>query len=184
MSSALATALAPLPRPRALLVAGSLALALTGCGAGFQPLTYEERNSANASELEVGDLEIRNLAVEAPEELVHEAGQTLEVSISITNTSAEADELVEVTSDAATSLELEQEGREVSAIEVPAEGTLMDEAVIRLVDTTRALRAGEYVELTLRFASNGIETVLVPVRSPEGTPEREHSEKIEGGEEE
>ena len=155
---------------------------LTGCGAGFQPLTYEERNSSSATELEVGVLEIRNLAVEAPEEFAHEAGETVEVTIAVTNTSAEADELVEVSTDAAASVELEQEGREVSAIEVPAEGTLMEEATITLVETTRPLRAGEYVELTLRFANNGSETVLVPVRSPEGTPEREHSDVVHGEE--
>ena len=172
----------PLARLRTLLVAGSAVGVLTGCGAGFQPLTYEERNSSSATELEIGDLEIRNLAVEAPREFAHEAGETVEVTIAVTNTSAEADELVEVSTDAAASVELEQEGREVSAIEVPAEGTLMEEATIMLVDTTRPLRAGEYVELTLRFANNGFETVLVPVRSPEGTPEREHSEVVHGEE--
>lgn len=166
-----------LRRATTAVAAGSVALALTACGAGFQPLTYEERNSADATELSIGELEIRELAVEAPEEFAHDAGETLEVSMAVINTTAEEDALVEVTTDAAASVELLEEGREVDELVVPAQGALMD-GTVSLVDTTRELRAGEYIELTLRFEGNGSETLMVPVRTPEGTPEREHSEKV------
>jgi copper(I)-binding protein len=164
-------------RATVLLAAGSAALALTACGAGAQPLTYEERNSAEATELSVGELEIRELSVEAPEEFVHDAGETLEVSLNVINTTRDEDALVEATTDAAASVELADEDGDADELVVPARGALMG-GVLTLVDTTRELRAGEYIELTLRFEGNGQETLLVPIRSPEGTPEREHSEKV------
>jgi copper(I)-binding protein len=164
------------------LAGGSAALALTACGAGFQPLTYEERNSSEASEIQIGALEVRDLAVEAPDEFAHEAGETLEVSLVVVNPSGEDDALVEVTTDAASTVELELDGRSVDELEVPAGGALTQGSV-SLVDTTRELRAGEYVEMTLRFENNGVETLLVPIRSPQGTPEREHSDKVHSEEE-
>ena len=165
-----------------VVAAGSAAVALTACGAGAQPLTYEERNSASATELSVGELELREVAVEGPEEFVHEAGETLEVSLVVINSTNEEDALVEVTTDAATSVELLEDGRSVDELTVPARGALR-EGTLSLVDTTRELRAGEYVELTLRFEGNGSETLLVPVRSAPGTPEREHSELVHPEEE-
>lgn len=170
-------------RATTAVAAGSAALAVTACGAGFQPLTYEARNSSTATELSIGQLEIRDLAVEAPEEFVHDAGQTLEVSFAVINPTTERDALVEVTTDAAASVALVEDRREVDELVVPAEGALTD-GRLELVETTRELRAGEYVELTLRFAGNGQETLLVPIRSAEGTPEREQSENIHSEEEE
>lgn len=167
-----------LVRSATLLVAGTTVLALTGCGAGFRPLTYEERNSSTASELAINALEVRDVAVEAPEELVHDAGETVEMSLVVVNPTAEEDRLVEVTTDAAASVELVQDGRTVDAIEVPAAGAAMGDVSVRLVDTTRELRAGEYVEVTMMFEGNGSETFLVPVRSPDEPGEPEHSELV------
>lgn len=172
-----------LVRSATALLAGTTVLALTGCGAGFRPLTYEERNSSTASELAINELEVRDVAVEAPEELVHEAGATVEMSLAVINTTAEEDRLVEVTTDAAASVELVQDGRTVDAIEVPAAGAAMEDVAVRLVDTTRELRAGEYIEVTMMFEANGAETFLVPVRSPEEMPEREYSELVHEEEE-
>lgn len=167
-----------LVRSATLLVAGTTVLALTGCGAGFRPLTYEQRSSATASDLAVNALQVRDVAVEAPEEFVHEPGETLEMSLAVVNRTTEEDRLVEVTTDAASSVELVQAGRTVDAIEVPAAGAAMQDVSVRLVDTTRALRSGEYLEVTMRFEVNGSETFLVPVRSPEDPAEPEHSDVV------
>jgi copper(I)-binding protein len=171
-------------RTTSLLAAGTAALALTACGAAGQPLVYEERNSSSASELTIGQIQLRDVAVEAPEEFAHEAGDTVELSLALFNPTAQDDRLVEVTTDAAASVALLENGRRVEAIDVPAGGALMgDDIGLALVDTTRALAPGTYVEVTMVFEESGAETFLVPVRSRNDELEREYSEQVHPEEE-
>ena len=185
MSTPLASVLAPaLASTARLLAAGSAAVALTAGGASFQPLTYEERDLGDSSNVQVGSIDVRNVTVEAPEEgYVHEAGATLAVTFTLSNRNPEADTLTEVTTDAAGSVRLLEGGREVEEIEVPEQGVIGADIEVELEDTTRELRAGEYVDLTVVFEKNGSETFRVPISTPTGTAEREHSELVHPEEE-
>ena len=168
-----------------LLAAGSAAVALTACGASFQPLTYEERDLGDSSNVQVGSIDVRNVTVEAPEEgYVHEAGSTVAVLFTLSNRNPEADALVEVTTEAAGAVRLLDGGREVEEVEVPEQGVVGEDVEIELEDVTRELRAGAYVELTLVFEKNGSETFRVPIATPAGTIERESSEVVKAKTEE
>jgi copper(I)-binding protein len=173
-----------LSRTATLLAAGCAVLGLAACGAGFEPLTYQERNQGGSTDLSVGELEVRAVTVRSPEEgYVHEAGDSVAVSFAVVNPSTERDSLVEVTTDAAGSVELQEDGDAVDEIEVPAQGTTGEDVEIELVELTRDVRSGEYVELTLMFERNGSETFLVPVSSPTDPGEREHSDNLHEEEE-
>jgi copper(I)-binding protein len=176
--------LAPvLTRTTTVLVAGAATLALTACGASFQPLVYEERNSSTATELTIGALDVRDVALEAPEELAHDVGTTVNASLAVVNTSGEDDRLVEVTTDAAVEVALLEDGRPVETIDVPAGAALLDDEIgFALIDITRPLPTGTYAEVTMLFESAGAETFLVPVRTREDV-EREYSELVHPEEE-
>ena len=155
--------LATLARPA---VGGLLALALTGCGATLDAQTYQERNSADASNTAVGTIALRGIAVESGgDDRTLDAGEDAEVFLVLTNDSGEDDTLVEVTSPDAESVELLVDGEQTDGIEVPRLGSTGDSATLRLVGLTEELREGEYTTLTFRFEDNGSIEVPVPVRT-------------------
>jgi copper(I)-binding protein len=157
-----------------------LALALTGCGANFEAQTYATRTVADGTNVAVGAIAIRNVTIAPPESGdMHDAGEDVEVFLTLTNDGPDDDQLVEVTSSAARSVEVLEEGSETDELELPRLGTTGNRASLRLVGLTEDLRPGRYVELTLRFASNGEVTVQVPVATTgEYDEDREHSENF------
>lgn len=173
-----------LPRARrAALPATALGavLALTGCGAGFDAQTYQERAVADVTNTAVGALALRGLQVSPGSDGVLKPGDDADVRIVVVNESAEADRLVEVSSPVAESVDvIETEGGSVvDELEVPALGTTGGSAGLVLRGLTDEVLAGETVELTLRFERNGELTLRVPVATTgEYDEERERSENF------
>lgn len=148
---------------------GALATAatLSACGAGLDAQTYQQRPAGNASNGAVGVLALRNVAVEAPAEgKTHEIGDSARVTITVTNAGQDRDGLVEVSSSAAEEVVVLSEGEEQALI-VPPLGSTQDTFELELRGLTRPLRSGEYVDLRLRFGTNGSTDLLVPVEGPE-----------------
>lgn len=173
-----------LPRARrAALPATALGavLALTGCGAGFDAQTYQERTVADVTNAAVGALALRGLQVSPGSDGVLKPGDDADVRIVVVNESAEADRLVEASSPVAESVDvIETEGGSVvDELEVPALGTTGGSAGLVLRGLSDEVLAGETVELTLRFERNGELTVRVPVATTgEYDDERERSENF------
>ena len=146
-------------------VGGLLALSLTGCGATLDAQTYQERSQSDATNTAVGSLALRGLSVEpGGDDRTHQAGEDVEVFMTVTNRDDEPDTLVEVTTPDAESVEVLLDGEE-GTLEVPALGSTEDAASLRLVSLTEELREGEYTTLTFRFERNGSIEVPVPVRT-------------------
>lgn len=179
-----------LPRPAAARAAG-LALglvALTGCGAGFEAQTYQERSSADATNVAVGPIAVRNLAVIPDDEGVVAAGSDADARVTFVSVGAKDDTLVSATTEAAVSVVLEQDGQEVEEVVVPRLGTTGNTVGLVLRDVTEELRSGEIVEFVLTFERAGEVVVGAPVATT-GVydEEREKSENFhppgeEGGE--
>lgn len=174
------------------LLAAGLVLTLTACGANFEAQTYASRNNADSTNAAAGAVAVRNIRLLPPESgQVHEAGDDVDVELTLVNDGAEDDRLVEVTTPAARTVELLLEGDEVDALDVPRLGTTGSRSSLRLVAIADDLRPGEFVEVTLRFERNGEVTFPVPVATTgEYDEDRERSENFHeigvehGGEEE
>lgn len=163
--------------PRLAVATLASALLLTGCGAGFSANTYDDRDLGDASNFNVGQIALRNVAVLPPEEgSVHEVGDDVLLSFTVINETEEPDRLVEASTPAAGSVEVLEEGRVVEELEVEGNTSTAERYRLRLVGLTRELRAGgEMIELTVRFERNGETTVLVPAKLDE-PQERELTE--------
>lgn len=152
------------PRPLAALAAAGLSVALTGCGASLQPQTYQERTVADGTNAAVGAIAVRNVYLVPPESgEMYEAGSDAEVRLTLANDGPEDDRLVEVTSPAASSVQLLEDGTEVGEVDLPRLGTTGGLLSLRLEGLSEELRPGTYVELTLRFERNGEVTISAPV---------------------
>lgn len=178
-------------RAAARLLAATLALALTGCGAGFQAQTYQERTVADVSNTAVGPLALRGVSIVPDRTGVVEAGSDAVVRMTVVSTGAEDDTLLEASSPVAEQVDLVRQPGEqvVDQLDIPALGTTGDTAAVVLRGLSERLRAGEYLELTLRFERAGEVTVEVPVATTGVYDEdRERSENFhpvgegEGGE--
>lgn len=157
------------------------ALLLTGCGAGFDAQTYQERAVADVTNTAVGALALRGLSVAPGSDGVLRPGDDADVQMVVVNEGTEADRLVEVTSPAAESVDLieTESGEVVEELEIPSLGTTGGSAGLVLRGLTEELRSGETVELTLRFERNGEVTVIVPVATTgEYDDDRERSENF------
>lgn len=173
-----------LPRARraaAPALAVGLTFALSGCGAGFQAQTYQERTVADVSNTAVGSLALRALSVAPGSDGVVRAGDDAEVQIVIVNAGSEADRLVEASSPIAESVDIiETEGGSVvDELEIPPLSTTGGTGALVLRGLTQDVRAGETLQLTLRFERNGEQTSSVPVATT-GVydDERERSENF------
>ena len=157
----------PSRRFATVLAAGLLPLALTACGSGRSPQTYQERPTVDAANASMGDLEVRNVHVQAPvgsaEELA--AGEDATVTMSIVNVGEAGDRLTEVASKAATSVEiLDESGEPTDRVDIDGLGAVGDQDFsIRLVGLTQALRPGRHIDLTLAVLRAGRRTLTVPV---------------------
>lgn len=150
-------------RKTVVLVTVLVGAGLAGCGVGRAPQTYLERRPGDATNTSVGSLELRNISLAPPAEGdVLEEGSDVPVTITITNSSDRADQLVAVTTDAAKEVEIVAESRAENA-EIPAFGSTGDEVTLLLRELTAPVRPGEYVSMTFRFADNGTVEALIPV---------------------
>lgn len=166
------------------LLAAATVLSLTACGAGRDAITYQERNPANAVDASADRLALRNVAVEPPSsDEGYEVGDDAVVRITVTNSGTEDDRLVEVTSSAAREVAVLALGEERDMV-VPALGSTGSAVTLELRGLTRPLRPSEYVDLTLRFADNGVVELAVPVDLTGETDRPVYTgERFEGGEE-
>ena len=153
------------PRPAVARAAGLvLALAtLTGCGAGFEAQTYLERSSADATNVAVGPIAVRNVAIVPGEEGVVEAGSDADVRLTLVSVGSEDDRLVSASTEAAASVRFEVEGEEADEIVVPRLGTTGNTAGLVLEDVSEELLSGSVVEITLTFERAGEVVVQAPV---------------------
>ncbi len=157
----------PSRRFATVLAAGLLPLALTACGSNQSPNTYEERPTVDAANASMGDLEVRNLHIEPPvgsaEELA--AGEDATVTLSVVNQGEAGDRLQEVSTDAATSVEiLDESGDPTDRIDIDGLSAVGDQDFsIRLAGLTQPLRPGQHIDLTLSFLRAGRRTLTVPV---------------------
>lgn len=167
-----------------VLLAVVTAASVSACGAGLDAQTYQERNNASSSNASTGDLQLRNIAVEAPPSGEgYEIGDDATVIVTVTNRGDEDDRLVEVTSPAAREVVVLAGGSERDMV-VPADGSTGSAVTLELRGLTRPLRPAEYVELNFRFADNGTATVLAPVDVTGETDRPVYTgERFEGGEE-
>lgn len=151
-------------RPHA--VAGLLCLAaLTACGAGQDAQTYKPHtyDFVNADQ---GGIAIRNLAVDGPSDGtgVIAQGGTARATGAFVAQGDGSDQLTGASSTAAAAVTLEQDGRTVQQIPVPALGRASGWAIV-LTGTAGRLRVGSFIDLTLVFAKAGRTTLEIPVRS-------------------
>lgn len=151
----------PRTRLAAALVAGLLPVALTACGASRDAQTYQERSNADGSNTAVGALALRGIVILPPEDgRTHEVGGEALVALTVTNADDEPDQLVSVTTAAATSVEVQAQNR-AATLRVPALGSTGNAITLRMVGLTSELTEGEYATFTFVFEKNG--TVEVPV---------------------
>lgn len=156
---------------RRLAPVGALAAALLlgACGTGQQAQTYREKAAGDTTNVNVGPIAVRNLAVKAPQTgQVLPQGTSARVSVTLANSSTEPDTLVSVTTPAAASVEVVGPS---ATLTVPADGTTGESYSLLLQGLTRDLPTGTWIDMTLNFAQNGSKQVLVPVQvTPDGAP--------------
>ena len=149
------------------LLAALLPLALTACGAGQSPDTYEERPTVDAASASMGDLQLRNVHVLPPTGDAAEfaAGESATVTMSIVDEGEAPDRLTAATSDAATNVQLlDKSGDPTDRIDIPGHGSVGEQDFsIELGGLTEALQPGHHVPLTLTFVRAGRKTLSVPV---------------------
>jgi copper(I)-binding protein len=81
----------------AVLLSGLLA----GCGAGQISETAKQHPTAGGSNVDLGKIALRNMQIQAPEGATWNTGDTVALTMTIVNNTAAADQLVAVTTDAA-----------------------------------------------------------------------------------
>jgi len=172
-----------------LLAVAPLLLAVAGCGATLDAQTYAPRTAVDSTNATINDIAIRNLRIEPPAGgITLTQGDDAPVSLVVTNTGGEPDQLLSVESPAAQDVALLTGGRP-GEFEVPAGGSTQGESSLLLQSLTADLLTGEYVPMTLRFERAGDIEVLVPVATSgrvtrdvfTGEPDSEEGEPALGG---
>ncbi len=157
------------PRPVAPLVGLAVAALVAGCGVGQQVQTYQPKAAADSTNVSVGSIAVRNLAIAAPRVgTVLPEGTDARVLITLINQGGGDDALTQVTSPAAVSVVVEGPDMQLPVPRLSSSGAGHS---LLLRGLTRDLQTGTYVEMTLFFARNGSKTVKVPVQTtPGGVP--------------
>jgi copper(I)-binding protein len=159
----------PSRRIATVLAAALLPLALTACGSGRDPETYAERVTVDATMASLGDLEVRNVHITAPEGDAEEiaVGDDATLTMAVVNLGEAPDRLVGVSTDIASSIEvLDDQDQPTSQVDVPPLGVVgEDEFSVRLTGLTQALRPGLHAEVTVTFLRAGRKTLTVPVQT-------------------
>jgi copper(I)-binding protein len=159
----------PSRRIATVLAAALLPLALTACGSGRDPETYNERRTVDAASASLGDLEVRNVHITAPEGDAAElaVGDDATLTLAVVNLGEAPDRLVGVASDIASSIEvLDAGGQPTDQVDVPPLGVVAeDDFSVTLTGLTQALRPGQHAEVTFTFVRAGRKTLTVPVET-------------------
>lgn len=170
---------------------------LTGCAAGQQATTQTERTVAEGGNINLGYIQVRNAILEPPTGSSHAAGSNVPLSVSLVNSSDNADALtavsaagaassVEVTSTppqgaasgsatpapeattaASTTLPLDLPAHQAVQLQTTSGG-----AYLELRGLTRKLSEAQYVTVTFTFRTAGQTTLQVPVSTGEYTAEQ------------
>lgn len=152
-----------------VLAAGLLPLALTACGSGRQPETYNERRTVDAASASLGDLEVRNVHISPPEgdDMEIAVGSDAVLSMSIVNLGEAPDRLVSVSTDIASSIQvLDADDQPVDKVDVPPLGAVAaGDFTVSLGGLTQALRPGQHADVTVTFVRAGRKTLTVPVQT-------------------
>jgi periplasmic copper chaperone A len=172
----------PVIRPALLPAALALGLALTGCGAGFEAQTYQQRVFADGTNADAGEISIRNISVQPGDDDGRlDAGDDATVTFTLANVGEDDDRLVEAESPAAREVKIIDVTRlrAVDEVEVPARGSSGTQFGLALSGLSEAVGPGGFVEITLRFERNGGVTLQVPVAvTGEYDDERERSDNF------
>lgn len=166
--------------PPAVALAVALPLVLSGCGASFQAMTYQEKPVGDGTDAAVGAIAIRNIALQPPESgEFYQQGDDVVATLTLVNDGPEADRLVGVGSSVG-EVEVLVLGEPVDAgVVLPRLETTGDLLSLQVSDLDSELRPGQYVDMTLRFERNGEITVNVPVATTgEYDDSRERSENF------
>lgn len=159
----------PSRRIATVLAAALLPLALTACGSGRDPETYNERATVDAAKASLGDLEVRNLHITAPEGDAPElaVGEDATLTFAVVNLGEAPDRLVGVSTDVASTIEVRgADGQPTGQVDVPPLGVAAeDDFSVTLKGLTQALRPGLHAEVTLTFVRAGRKTLTVPVET-------------------
>lgn len=157
------------PRLAAPLVGLAATALLAGCGVGQQVQTYQSKAAADSTNVAVGAIAVRNLAIAGPRVgTVLPKGSDAPVRITLVNQGGDDDALTQVTSPAAASVAVEGPDTQLPVPRLSSSGTSYS---LLLRGLTGDLQTGTYVDMTLTFARNGSKTVKVPVQTtPGGVP--------------
>lgn len=164
---------------------------LVGCAAGRDSQTSITQAVGDAAETDLGDLQVRNLYLAAPEGSTYSEGDDAPLYLTVASRSRSADSLISVTSPDARSVAVVPAGAEATpsadntsaspsagagidsrttAAELPIEirgGSALtlgpDSTHLVLQGLVRQLRPSQYVQVTLTFATAGSTTLNVPV---------------------
>lgn len=181
------------PLALAARIVACCAVALTaGCGAGQVTQTNSQVAAIDGASADLGSIAIRDVLIPYPEDRhgVYPAGSDVPVQLTIVNTGISADTLTSVTSPAAGRIPVQgtttipagmstaSSGEAGQATGTPVSPLDVGELRIALTDTTRALRPGQNVEITLVFQNAGTITLPVPMGPP---PESVERQPLEGG---
>lgn len=157
----------PPVKTRTATAALLLPLALTACGSGKDPLTYQGRDQGDSAQAVADQVAVLNLRVLPPREGdVLPAGGDARVALSLVNEDAEDDALLSVTSPAAASVAIVKDTAPVASVPLPARRTAEEGYSLVLRGLTADLRPGTYVTLRLVFQNAPALELRVPVSTP------------------
>lgn len=143
------------------------AAALSGCGVGLNPTTYQATGRMDGASANVGGLKgiaIRHLHVAPPAVgSLHEQTGTVLVLAGLSNGGTRDDALVGVESPAATAAAITVSGVEVATLPINAGKAAPSGFAIRLDGLTTSLHVGQSIPVTLVFASAGRITLDAPL---------------------
>ncbi|MGH3828607.1 MAG: hypothetical protein ACRDQX_15780 [Pseudonocardiaceae bacterium] len=161
-----------------IVVCCAAALTLVGCGAGQIAQTDKDVSAVNGSSGNAGNgIALRNVLIPDPpnQQGSYPAGSTVPVVLTIVNQAGRADELIGVTSPAASQAlvlgtTLIPPGGTVTSTVVPfaakpASPLVAGELYVELI-TTQQLHAGLNTPVTFQFRNAGKVTLSVPMGAP------------------
>ncbi len=182
---------------RAVLVAGGIAVLLAGCAAGQVASTAEIVPVIDGALATVNTMDLRAIAVAPPTDRSWAEGSSAPLQMFLINNSATPDQLVRVSTNRSTSVQvLAQGGVEASAassaqqaqsIDVPGDESVSvgfdpGNPQVVLTGLTENLFPAQTISVTFQFAKAGSVTTNVPVRltSPPSSPPTINATPAEG----
>lgn len=150
--------------PRRLVVVAVLAsaLALTGCASGKIAQTAQQVSAVSSGNGKIGDIDVLNVQFQTPDSAAYPKGGTAPLQIWVSNDSINADTLTQVTTSAASKVEI-QGTATVQAHSLEDFGTKYK---ITLTGLTAPISYGVSVPVTFTFRTAGTITINVPVAIP------------------